>query len=156
LLDLHGRRGMAIGPDRGQATVRDDRGAGRRRAHQRRPGRRPAAAGAVPVLLDRRALRPLHRAAPARVRAALEDAGRRRAKAGLAPRGRRARRGGGSSRMDVVPTMSPSMRLPLILTLAGIFLSPGRAMPVRAAGMPPGQTAPASDDPWQWLEDVEG
>jgi prolyl oligopeptidase len=58
--------------------------------------------------------------------------------------------------MDVVPTMPPSMRLPLILTLAGIFLSPGRAMPVRAAGMPPGQTAPASDDPWQWLEDVEG
>jgi prolyl oligopeptidase len=56
-----------------------------------------------------------------------------------------------------VPTLPPSIRLPLILTLTAICLAPDRGTPVRAAGASPsGQAAPSSDDPWQWLEDVEG
>jgi prolyl oligopeptidase len=56
-----------------------------------------------------------------------------------------------------VPTLPPSIRLSLILTLTAIFFAPGRATTVRAgAPPPPRQAAAASDDPWQWLEDVEG
>ena len=56
-----------------------------------------------------------------------------------------------------MPTTTSSVRLPLIITLVAACVAPGQATRGRtASAVRHGQAAPATDDPWRWLEDVEG